>query len=80
MLVPPTLNPSFYTLAKAKRGGSAHKRKPLVITVGLRQSHRVTAEPRNAAGPSGLPVSILLSKETTEQGIFPARRAAEAVS
>lgn len=80
MLVPSTLNPSLYTLAKAKRRGSPHNRKPLVITVGLRQSHRVIAQPRNDAGPSGLPVSILLSKETTEHGIFPTCWAARAVS
>ena len=54
MLVPSALDPGFYTLAKAKRRGSQHNRKPLVITVGLRQSHRVIAEPRNAAGPAGL--------------------------
>lgn len=43
VLVPSALYPSFYTLAKAKRGGSQHNRKPLVITVGLGQSRRVIA-------------------------------------
>lgn len=70
MLVRSTLDPSFYTLAKAKRGGSAHNRKPLVITVGPRQSQRVIASPGNAAGPSALPVSVLLSKENTDGGVF----------
>lgn len=41
VLVPPTLDPSFYTLAKAKRRSSRHNRKTLVITVGPPQSQRV---------------------------------------
>lgn len=80
VLVPSTLDPSFYTLAKAKRRGSQHNRKPLVITVGPCQSLRVIAQPRNAAGPSGLPVSILLSKETTDRGVFVMCWGARAVS
>lgn len=80
MLVPSALDQSFYTLAKAKRRGSQHNRKPLVITVGLCQSRQVIASPRNTAGPAGLPVSVLLSKETTDQGIFPMCWAGGAVS
>lgn len=41
VLVPPMLDPSFYTLAKAKRRSWRHNRMTLVITVGPPQSHRV---------------------------------------
>lgn len=41
VLVPPKLDPSFYTLAKAKRRSSRYNRKTLVITVGPPQSQRV---------------------------------------
>ncbi|MEQ2202324.1 hypothetical protein XENOCAPTIV_018973 [Xenoophorus captivus] len=70
VLVLSELDSSFYTLAKAKGIGSQHNRKPRVITVGLRQSRQVIAYPGNTAGPSRLPVSISLSKESTDPGSF----------
>lgn len=70
MLVPSALDPSIYTLAKAERASGRHNGKPVVITVVPRQSRRLIAQCRNATRPTGLPVSILLSMETTERGGF----------
>lgn len=70
MLVPSALDPSIYTLAKAERASGRHNGNPVVITVVPRQSHRLIAQCRNTTRPTGLPVSILLSMETTEPCIF----------
>lgn len=70
MLVPSALDPSIYTLAKAERASGRHNGKPVVITVLLRQSHWLITQCRNTTRPTGLPVSISLSMETTEHGVF----------
>lgn len=80
VLVPSELDPSFYTLAKAKRMGSRHNRKPRVITVGLRQSGRSSHSLETLPAPSGLPVSISLSKESTDPCSFTLGWAAGPVS